>query len=744
MNDLSQYLYFIEQSHLNQSAGRIEASKKDAIAAIKILNTLAKTLAKEDKCYNIVQQLSRYTLAYYDQIDKDGLSLSTKMEWLGSKSYMPLISFSSSLNSADSKFIAINEMYIDPDSNLEQVPDRLSVGFKNVTIQPFGSTSHDLTDLYQDLLANCSFVSSVLSIVDSQAKTSLKLQDLISPHGPSNKYKIVFNFNGARRVVCVDSRLPFPNVDRSLFLSSFSDHSLYWPAMVEKAFLKVMGEGYAFSGSNMAMDTYLLSGWIPEIIRIRNNMLPPQFETLWKLLQEGEVLLGVGTGKLSNELAKQLNLISHHDYTMVSMNSDGSIVLKNPWIERENINTRFITIDEFTHVKSLYVNWKNNFRMCSKVTFIHRGSSKYFFENPQYSITNKSDEIQDVWLLLERHLSGEDISIRLGVYKSENGDRVLIPNQFEFINASDRDTNNRLYLVKLKIEPRKSYTAVVTSSSGCTFTLSCLSNINTDIVKARFANPNSLPVQEDEWDITNSGGNWSFSSFINNPQYSIEITAESNLQLALFSNSPKTVVNFHLFHSEKGSINIPLRTFDKKKLLLHENYNEGYQIYHFRNLQPGYYKLVLSTFDVGVRDGYQLLANFSEVSSVKISKIWNHLGLFTEKRQIEWSNSNRFKLHFSVDNFKSKMTFHIQHRNGANEYESSSSYRPGIRASIFHARTQAPIQINENWSESLYGVFVDCFLEWPGEFILLVERFEQGPGRCTVEIGSSTKFSLTT
>jgi calpain-7 len=86
---------------------------------------------------------------------------------------------------------------------------------------------------------------------------------MISHNG---RYMFRFYFNGSYRLVDVDDTLPLSKSDRILHITDRNNPGLLWPALLEKAYLKLRAGGYDWDGSNSATDLWIIIGWIPEII----------------------------------------------------------------------------------------------------------------------------------------------------------------------------------------------------------------------------------------------------------------------------------------------------------------------------------------------------------------------------------------------------------------------------------------------------------------------------------------------
>lgn len=731
----------LDQCYFLNATNNVRESKSRCLSVIKKLNGLLELHPTEAK------ELSLFALNLYETIashnDSSFLSANDKLLWLSSR--------------VNNEFFPPNHDRLfhqrplanKTNDDLITLPTQIPAKFRRFEVDNWSVSQ--LLALYQDLLSNCSFVSSFLAAL--KCGQTIPIVQLIAPHIPGPNYLVSLNFNGCRRLVRVDNQLPVVegNASRKLVISSSHDPDLVWPALVEKAFLKVMGNGYNFQGSNMALDTYMLVGWVPEVQKLTNGKLPDNFAQLWNDYRQGYVSLGLGTGMLSNELATKFNLISNHDYMIDGYDERyKTVILKNPWVEKKDQRMRLVEIDQLrsNFLTYFYINWDVSklFKFTHQVNLVFPKLdpiSYQWFKKPQYSLKHEGPHSKEVWILLEKHLpsKSDSDSIKLEVFQTTSGEKVMVPNQYLLVGETEY-TNSRLALLKVHLEPSKSYTVVITAPSLSSLSLSMFNSVSEDfkLTKSKVLYSQLLPVIENSWTGAKNGGNWALTSFLNNPQYELEIkNTPTNLQMILMSENPDKQVNFHLFYSDaRGKA---MRNFDKSKLLFNENYTTEFHFHAIRDLKPGIYKLILSSYNKEVEGNFSLLTyHDSSGDNVRITPLSTSMGLFINREVFLWSNLNRRKLYFETEFFMTSMTFRLYFSNNRDStQDSATDYRPGMRGSVFHADTQQPIQINEKWNDCPFGVYVDCVLKDPGTYILLIERFEAGDGFCTVDVGSNKR-----
>ncbi|KAI9809684.1 MAG: hypothetical protein M1825_000116 [Sarcosagium campestre] len=203
-------------------------------------------------------------------------------------------------------------------------------------------------DLVQDVTTDCSVVASLCAGTARAEKGHKRagpsiISSVVYPYdhdrstpalSPNGKYVFRLNFNGCYRKVVVDDFLPVSRTSRSLYVVDRSSPNLLWPALLEKAYLKVRG-GYDFPGSNSGTDIWAMSGWIPE--QISDDTLPSQiWRRVHRFFADGDVLVTLGTGRMTHLEEKELGLVEEHDYAVLDMKEVGDrciLLVKNPWSE---------------------------------------------------------------------------------------------------------------------------------------------------------------------------------------------------------------------------------------------------------------------------------------------------------------------------------------------------------------------------------------------------------------------------
>ncbi|KAF7503404.1 hypothetical protein GJ744_003887 [Endocarpon pusillum] len=533
-------------------------------------------------------------------------------------------------------------------------------------------------DLVQDMTSDCSVVASLCAGWARAERGHPKiLSSIMFPYdhsnfvpalSPSSKYIFRLYFNGCHRKVVVDDLLPSSTDSRVFHVVDRCNPSYLAPALVEKAYLKVRG-GYDFPGSNSGTDLAVLTGWLPEQIFLHDEDIMP--EDLWsrvfKAFAYGDVLVTIGTGKLSKREQRHLGLASEHDYAILDMKeTDGmrEMLIKNPWsdgdvwkgVSRSSVrtdeekgrpllgpkeqlsaNTKHETMAPgtfwmdlgtvFQHFENLYLNW-------NPALFSHRQDYHFswdlstaqsmlgtFQSNPQFSVT--CSQSGSLWLLLNRHFRTRDYQgnneaphgfISLYLF-DKKGHRVLL---------SDGSINRGPYvdspnvLIRLEAQARTDYTVVAAAQDlPCTklnFTLSALSRCSIELSQAqkRYLSAVSLGAA---WSRSTAGGNSESTAYLTNPQFALEMPSKAEIAILLQATEPvadtKVAVHIKVFFA-MGSRVTTLRSRDI--VAQSGDYRRGSAAIE-TILDPGTYTIICSTFDAGQMGKFSLSVQSSSDSA---------------------------------------------------------------------------------------------------------------------------------
>lgn len=99
----------------------------------------------------------------------------------------------------------------------------------------------------------------------------------------NGKYIFRMYFNGCFRKIIIDDRLPTSHSAQTLHVIDRNNPGLLWPALIEKAYLKVRG-GYDFPGSNSGTDIWVLTSWIPEQLFLQRHGATQRLPILDRIL----------------------------------------------------------------------------------------------------------------------------------------------------------------------------------------------------------------------------------------------------------------------------------------------------------------------------------------------------------------------------------------------------------------------------------------------------------------------------
>lgn len=445
---------------------------------------------------------------------------------------------------------------------------------------------------------------------------------------PSGKYIFCLYFNGSFRKVVIDDRLPSSQTTRSLHVIDRNNPNFLWPALVEKAYLKVRG-GYDFPGSNSGTDLWVLTGWIPEQVFLHHEdaISHEIWGRLFNAFHYGDVVLTLGTGKLTEAEQTGLGLVSEHDYAVLDMkevHGRRRFFLKNPWAgaELEQNHIELKPPDELSlspgtfwmdcdHVlqnfENLYLNWNPElFRYREDIHFTWdlshgRGVPGCFVKNPQFSIHSETGGT--VWLLLGKHFKADNHQDD----KTETGGRGFISIYIfqadgKRVPVSDGPFHRGPYvdspntLMRLEMPARMTYTVVVSEqslpSSSQNFTLSTFSTspVTLSLSRDKYL---CLKMADGSWTALTAGGNAESSRYHSNPQFSLQIPEKTDISILVESKEPDLATNVKLFWSNGMRIS---RVRSRDIIADSGDYRRGCALAETKSLDRGSYTIVCSTF----------------------------------------------------------------------------------------------------------------------------------------------------
>ncbi|KAH8815773.1 hypothetical protein F5884DRAFT_193407 [Xylogone sp. PMI_703] len=543
----------------------------------------------------------------------------------------------------------------------------------------------DGIDLVQDITTDCSVVASLCACTARGSKgIGTFLASTIYPYDKSKnrprisangKYIFRLHFNGCSRRVTIDDRLPSSNSSRKLHVVDRNNPKLMWPALVEKAYLKVRG-GYDFPGSNSGTDLWVLTGWIPEQIFLQSDDL--QLEQLWTRISKsfgyGDVMITLGTGRLTSGEEKVLGLVGEHDYAVLDMKDTGSqrlLLVKNPWCEgvvwkgpqatkapdppslensdwtgdlrdalpSEHAATtpgsfwmRFEEVGQ--NFESLYLNWnpglfkyRQDWHFSWSLPQINVPGS--FIQSPQYAVTSVNKG--PLWILLSRHFTtGEreisqrqsitlaDKSSALGfisLYVFEaNGRRVYLSDD-PFYRGSFVDSPQTL--ARIEAPGPSTYTVVVAQHGlplpKYSFTLSLFSRSPVSVAPA-IDNHSHSTVHTGAWTHSTAGGNASASSYPLNPQFSITVQSRTGIRLLLETDAEELAVHVKMVWSGGERVT----TVAGRDIVGQSgDYRRGCALADLQDVQPGKYTIVCSTFEPGQTGNFTLRVSSTVACEVR-------------------------------------------------------------------------------------------------------------------------------
>lgn len=571
------------------------------------------------------------------------------------------------------------------------------------------------------MISDCSLVSSLIN-VKRYAPGGFKIRKLYN----SPKYQINLHFNGSRsRLVCVDSS-NIPTDANGAQLSVWS--GAIEDKLVELAYLQVKNGGsYDYHGSNTAIDTFLISGFIPEILKVADCTFA-KLASFWKT---DACLIALGTA--SNIKGNDIQLLAGHDYPVSSLTDKDEIVIRDPLDPTKVFSLNWENVIQ--NFETIYLNWDAT-KLFAHYETLHfrydsQKSNKFpsIIDKPILKVTNKSNRKEVVWLLLEGHLCEKQDGNSISFLEE-------VPNSV-FSKFSTTGNNTGLYLKKITLEEHSSSLLFCHSNISSNYTIH-LHSISSQIT-IKTSKLDFVTSVKSRWNDANSYGSFANTEYFKNPTFKLLIESDETnyIQTSLqLLTSLSSLINLQIYYADDHSLSKPV-AFDG-------NYNiqmfnkQGVSI-----LTNTPYKIICSTYNKGTFGDFKLLVSKPPVAkSITLEETFTRYGghRYHTHTTFRWrTQSNRIKIFLNLtkatDMYISIFPMELQ---------------PSLsmRCNIFTQDTHEHLLRNTDFRSDLkYGYVIPHFLaRRPTTIVLLIEKdgpFEWFSGlQMRVEIGSNYKITL--
>ncbi|KIK22314.1 hypothetical protein PISMIDRAFT_102567, partial [Pisolithus microcarpus 441] len=650
----------------------------------------------------------------------------------------------------------------------------------------------DLTpaDIEQHLINDCS-VCAMISVCVQHARIThahptlfCQLLSSVYPGQQPGRYDIKVLINGTHRRVTIDDALPFDSNGNPIGISTGVKNVL-WPALLEKAYMKLMG-GYDFPGSNSAVDLHALGGWIPEFIDLHSA--PFEKERTWmKLLngfQKGHCVLTVGTDSRTTRRIKGLRLLPLHNYAVIDIRetvddrwmtlldsrvpdrSSLSMGEYNSHIWPASADTLDMRWDDLCATfEGVYASWDPNlFRQ--ELSFHGMWKPRSAEDKEQscirhlrllYSYVSSSSQSSydtypvsdnDVWVLLTRHLpdtqrTGEYITVTVDA-EDEWADVGTSP-------GSGTYTTSTHILVRTKVRVSQAPRALTVLAcydgpfDDVCFTVSVLCGSGLSIKWDENAGVGGVGVKghnmkvEGAFTTKNSGGNHSLPTYMLNPQWHLRVLEQETIRRAVSPDKATVIV------TAQGPRDVPLNLTavwstgervvelaQREVVATSGAYAYGYAR-AFANLSSGDYTVILSAFDPQVHLGAFTLRVESSRKFLLEPIPQEGAGMYARVTRGEWNlqsaagspNHGRYHLNpvYEVD-IPSNAQF------GARLHLTSGSPSTTLNLSLFPAvdpfSSNRPLASSGPYSDALSGVDIPKRTLRAGKYWLVPSTWAAG------------------